>query len=253
MKNIFLWMLLIFSAGIAFGQNDLPEKPHSWVEDYAGILSGSEKNDLNSTLADVEHRTSNQIFIAIFDRLPENQYLEDFTVKLYEKWRPGLSEKDNGILISVFIADKKMRIEVGYGLEDVITDAQSGVVIRDYMVPSFRNGDYYGGLKAALNVLIPAAEGKYQIPVERKGKSTQNFSWSAVIIALIIFIIYARMARRSASYGMGSRRRGSGFDGPFLWGSSGGRGFGGFSSGGGSSFSGGFGGMSGGGGASGSW
>lgn len=253
-SKIFFFIFLTALAALA--QADLPEKPQSWVNDYAGVLSGSEAGELNGMLAALQQRSSNQIFIAIFAALPENQYVEDFTVKLYEKWKPGLADKDNGLLITVFINDRKMRIEVGYGLEDVVTDAQSGVVVRDYMTPYFKQGDYYGGLKAALTVLIPAAEGKYQIPIKSKKKGSGGLGIGGVLVMILIFFIFGRIARKANSYGMGSRRRDSGFGGPFFWGGSGGSGFGGFSSGGGGGgggFSGGFGGMSGGGGASGSW
>ena len=74
--------------------------------------------------------------------MPENYYLEDFAVKLYDKWQPGLAEQDNGILMVIFIDDKKIRIEVGYGLEDVVTDAQAGAVIRNQIAPHFKKADY---------------------------------------------------------------------------------------------------------------
>ncbi len=244
-------LLIIFSLMTPlFGQDDLPEKPDSWVTDYADVLSSDQEKDLANMLAGLETRSSNQIFIGIFQKLPENYYIEDFSVKLYDKWHPGLADKDNGILIIVFIDDRQMRIEVGYGLEDVVTDAQSGTVINENMVPHFRNGDYYGGLKSALNVLIPAAEGKYQIPVKKTEKKKKDSPTGIIITLFILFIIFSRIFGRRRSTGFGSRGRYVGYGGPFIFGS----GRGGSSSGfGGGGFSGGFGGMSGGGGASGSW
>jgi uncharacterized protein len=233
----------------AISQDALPEKPESWVNDYANVLSNSEKQNLEVMLSDLEKRSSNQIFIALFRTMPENYYIEDFAVKLYDKWKPGLAEQDNGILMVIFIDDRKIRIEVGYGLEDVVTDAQSGAIIRDIIAPRFQNGDYYGGIKAALDVLIPAVEGKYQIPVEQQRTRSKESPIAGVLIVFFIFIVLSRLfSRRSTGYG--SRGRHTGFGGPFIFG--GGRGGfgGGISSGG---FSGGFGGMSGGGGASGSW
>jgi uncharacterized protein len=244
---------ILFVISIPFSmivaQEELPEKPDSWVNDYANVLSDAEEQDLNNKLSALESRSSNQIFIAIFSKIPENTYLEDFAVKLYDKWQPGLAEQDNGLLMVIFIDDRKIRIEVGYGLEDVITDAQAGAVIRDDLGPYFRNGDYYGGLKAALEVLIPAAEGKYQIPVEKKREKNKNSPVAAVLIVFFIFIFLSRFfSRRSTGYG--SRGRYTALGGPFIFGGGRGGSGGGFSGGG---FSGGFGGMSGGGGASGSW
>jgi uncharacterized protein len=248
--KILTFLIMCSFVALTFAQSDLPEKPQSWVNDYADVLSASEERDLEGMLSGLEKRSSNQIFVGIFQKLPENSYLEDFTVKLYDKWRPGLADQDNGILIVVFIDDRKMRIEVGYGLEDVVTDAQSGTIINEYMAPNFRKGDYYAGLKSALTVLIPAAEGKYKIPLKTtkspKGKKSP-FSW--IITLFIIFIVMSRLLGRRRSAAYGSRRRGAGYVGPFFFGGGGGSSFGG----GGGGFSGGFGGMSGGGGASGSW
>jgi uncharacterized protein len=234
---------------LLFAQDELPEKPDSWVNDYANILSNTEKQQLNDALSGLESRSSNQIFIAIFNKMPENTYIEDFTVKLFDKWKPGREQEDNGLLIVIFINDREIRIEVGYGLEDVITDAQAGAVIRNNIGPHFRGGDYYGGLKSALDVLIPAAEGKYQIPVEQKRQKGKDSPIAGVLIVFFIFIILSRIfGRRSTGYG--SRGRYTRYGGPFLFGGGRGGSGGGFSGGG---FSGGFGGMSGGGGASGSW
>jgi uncharacterized protein len=242
-------LILSISFLAAIAQDELPEKPQSWVNDYANILSASEIQNLDGMLSALEKRSSNQIFIALFRTVPENYYLEDFAVKLYDKWKPGLAEQDNGILMVIFIDDRKIRIEVGYGLEDVVTDAQAGAVIRNHIAPHFRTGSYYDGIKAALDVLIPAAEGKYQIPIEQKRKKGKDSPISAVLIVFFIFIILSRIfGRRSTGYG--SRGRHTGFGGPFIFGGGRGGSGGGFSGGG---FSGGFGGMSGGGGASGSW
>ena len=243
-------LLLLFSLQA----QELPERPAAWINDYAGVLNETQEAQLNDMLNGLEKRSSNQIFVAIFKKIPEGYYLEDFTVKLFEKWRPGLPDKNNGLLITIFTEDRKARIEVGYGLEDVITDAQARQVLYNNMIPYFRKGDYYGGLMAGLKILIPAAEGKYKIPVKSTAKTKKKDGLSNLIIALIIFTFISRMLFRRRGVTIGSRHSGSWF-GPFFWGGFGGGsggGFGGFS-GGGSGFGGGFGGLSGGGGASGSW
>jgi uncharacterized protein len=251
--------VILLTAGIsAQTVSDLPEKPSSWVNDYAGVLAGSEQATLNQMLADLQQRSSNQIVIAILKQLPENDYLEDFAANLYKKWRLGLAEQDNGILLVIFIDDHKVRFEIGYGLEDVVTDAQSATLIRNYLAPEFSQGNYYAGIKAALDILIPAVEGKYKIPVS--GGTTEGFTLSpGMIIALfILFIFLSIMFNTHRSVGYGSEGRRTYHDGPFWWGGGGssGGGFGGGFGGGGFSgggFGGGFGGSSGGGGASGSW
>ncbi len=226
------------------------QKPQGWVNDYANILSGSQKNQLTSQLNGLEQRSSNQVFIAIFQEIPDGEYLEDFTTKIFELWRPGLADKNNGILLAIYIKDRKIRIEVGYGLEDVLTDAQSSTLISEILQPHFRKGEYYQGIAATLDVLIPALEGKYQIPVKKKSKSKKS-PISTLITIIIIFAVLSRF-RGGGSSGFGTRRRG-GMLGPFILGSFLGGSSGGGFGGGGGGFSGGFGGMSGGGGASGGW
>ncbi len=256
MRNV---LIILGVLWVVVGAQSLPEKPTAWCNDYAGVLTPAQRDTLNAILGDFERRTSNQIFIAIFRRLPENTYLEDFAVRLFEKWRPGLPDKNNGILIVIFTEDRKARIEVGYGLEDVITDAQARRVLYDQMIPFFKQGDYYRGLMAGLQVLMPAAEGKYQIPLKRKrGGGKQSQVIGALTFFLIFFVIFLLSRKQHVSMtlgpgqtivwhaggGYGRRRRRREDEDDDFW--SGG-------SFGGGGFSGGFGGLSGGGGASGSW
>ena len=253
--SAYFLLLLVLAVRPVSAQTQLPDKPTAWVNDYAGVLSSSEKQELNRALEQLENRSSNQIFIAIFNKMPEDTYLEDFTVRLFEKWRPGLKNKDNGVLIVIFIQDRKIRIEAGYGLEDVITDLYAKRIIDNLIAPHFRKGDYYGGLKAALAVMIPAVEKKYQIPIKQKKKKSKDTSFGGIITLLILLFIISRFFR-GGSTGIGTRRRGSAMWGiPFFFGGFGGGSGGGFSGGGfsGGGFGGGFGGLSGGGGASGSW
>lgn len=258
------WLFWIFLGSITFlfAQNpgepppDIPAKPDSWINDYADVLTIFEEQGLNKKLSELESATSTQIFVAIFSRLPENYALEDFTTRLFEQWRPGLAKENNGVLLTVFIEDRKLRIETGYGLEDVLTDAQAGTVIREYITPHFRAQDYYQGISSGLDVIISAVEGKFQIPVRRRGRNNDDGFVRSVLLIILILSLLFLLRRHSTTYS----RRGSRYS-PWLFPPSGSGSRGGWRSGGGSSwgssggggFSGGFGGFSGGGGASGSW
>ena len=252
-KKISIFVLCLFT--ISFTQ--VPDKPDAWINDYADILSSSEERRLNQQLRALEQRSSNQIFAAIFPELPEGEYLEGFATKIFDQWRPGLKDQANGLLIVIAMKERKIKIETGYGLEDVITDAQAGAVIRDQMQPYFRKSDYYGGINAALRVLIPAAEGKYKIPVKQNKKSKGKGTGISGLIVLFIFIMIIIRFFRGGPRNYGTRRRGSLiwplFLGGFIGSSSRGSGFSSGGFGGGGSFGGGFGGLSGGGGASGGW
>jgi uncharacterized protein len=246
---IFLvFTFLHVGTSLAVRPSAIPEKPVSWVSDYAQVLNPAEQEQLNQRLALLEKETSTQIFVAIFPALPEDFYLEDFSVKLFEQWRPGSNHNNNGVLLTIFMADRKLRIEVGYGLEDVLTDALSDRIIQAEILPHFKNGAYASGISQGIDAIVAAVAGKYQEPVEGAESSV---NWVEILIFLIIaVIILSRFFGSSTTFSSrGSSRN--------FWGGSGGFfppiGGSGRSSGGGSIFRGGFGGMSGGGGASGSW
>ena len=248
--NYIIIILVCFSFGL-FAQDGLPEKPISWVSDYKNLLNANQQRVLNNKLDRLEKATSTQIFLAIFDQIPEDYYLEDFVVKLYEKWRPGRKNENNGILIVLFTGERRIRIEVGYGLEGVLTDMQAGRVIEDVMKPEFIKGDYYTGLNKGIDVIISAVKGEYTIPIKAKSKSKSTNWFSLIVIFFIIISVLRRFGGRGTTVSRkGSRYSRTALGVPFFFGGgSGGSSFGG----GGGGFSGGFGGLSGGGGASGSW
>ncbi len=250
MKKKLFTTLLLFILLMQVFAGDIP-RPQGWVSDFAGVLSASQKQNLNNQLQSLEQRSSNQIFIAIFPNIPEDEYYEDYTAKVFKDWGIGLKSENNGLLLAVFMKEHKIRIEVGYGLEDVITDAQASTVIREYITPAFKKGNYFEGLNAALQVLIPAAEGKYKIPLKNKSAKTKKSNGKTFYVIMILFFILLRFFKGGGS-GMGTRRRSGLMWLPFFLGGFGGGNGGGGSFGGGG-FGGGFGGMSGGGGASGGW
>jgi uncharacterized protein len=163
----------------------------------------------------------------------------------------GQAEKDNGVVILVVKNDKKVRIEVGYGLEGAITDYTASAIIENEIKPNFRNGDYYRGLTQAVDKIIEAAAGRYSAP-KGYGKSKGPGAAQIFFIIILVIVLLSIFGRNNRGGGYASRRGYRGWWGPTIWGSSGGGGgWGGGSSGGGF---GGFGGGSfGGGGASGSW
>ena len=140
---------------------DIPPKPQGYVYDAQGILSGNVRSQLNTFLAQFERQTSNQIVVAVFETL-DGQSLEDFSIRLAEAWKPGQREKDNGVLLVLFKQDRLIRIEVGYGLEGVLTDVQSGLIIRQVMTPLFIAGRFDDGVLAGTAAIAKAVQGEYQ-------------------------------------------------------------------------------------------
>lgn len=238
-------VVVLALAGTALALN-LPPSPSGRVNDYAGLLNVDEVSAIEARLKAVEDATSNQFVLAIFKSL-EGQSLEDFSIRLADAWKIGQKGKDNGVILLLFTDDKKIRIEVGKGLEGVITDAHSGRIIREIIAPRFREANYAAGLMGAVDALDKSSRGEFKADA---GKSRRGGSDKAGLAALfIIFGSIFGMAvlnkRRAALYG----RRGGGF---YVGGFGGGFGGGGGGFGGGG-FGGGGGGGFGGGGASGGW
>ncbi len=159
MRLKFLIYALILSSS-AFGQKAIPELWNMRVHDDAHVLKPENIDHLEKQLAHFEDSTSNQIAILIINSL-EGESIEDYAIRVAEKWRLGKKDKDNGVLLLIAVDDHKMRIEVGEGLEGVLTDAMCSRIIRNEMAPNFRRGDYEGGVTAAIDGIIKAIGGEY--------------------------------------------------------------------------------------------
>jgi uncharacterized protein len=131
--------------------NHIPA-PTGYVNDFAHVLTTEQAKTLDEQLKTFDTKTGNQIAVATVDSLGGDD-INDFTVRAFEEWKVGRQGKDNGVLLLVAKQDRQVRIEVGYGLEGSITDAEAGRIIRDNITPRFKSGDYYGGLGAGLGAI----------------------------------------------------------------------------------------------------
>jgi len=158
--------LLLFFLSIlthtAFSQREIPELWGVRVHDEASVLSQETIQQLEAQLKLHEDSTSNQIAILIIPSL-DGESIEDYALRVAEKWKLGQKEKDNGVLLLIAIDDRKMRIEVGYGLEGVLPDAICSQIIRNEMAPNFRRGDYNAGVLAAVNAIVQTIAGEYVV------------------------------------------------------------------------------------------
>jgi uncharacterized protein len=219
------------------------------VNDYGNVLSSSEENRLENYLASFEAASTVQIALLTIKSL-QGENLEDYSMRVADAWKLGNKEKDNGVLLLISMQDKKLRLEVGYGLESSLTDAKSGYIIRNYIVPGFKSGSYYNGIAAGMDAVTGVISDQQEITDEQIAQSLRKQAKKSpqIPFGLIIFLLMFVFG------GFGRRRRGGLFTALFLGsmlgggrsrgGGFGGGGFGGFSGGGG-----GFGG----GGASGGW
>lgn len=253
-KFISIGFLLTLSVMVS-GQN-IPPKPNppKLVNDLADVLSPDEEARLERKLVAYDDSTSSQVVIVTIRTL--NDYpIEEYALKLFRDWGIGNKKTNNGVLIIAAIDDRKIRIEVGYGLEGAIPDITANQIIRNDIGPGFRSGDYYNGLDKATESIIKAATGEYKAPEGYRDRNDGGGGslLGMLIIFIIIIIILSNINRRGGGGGFMSRRGYRGF-GPTVFWPGGGGGGGGWSGGGGGGGFGGFGGgSSGGGGASGSW
>jgi len=179
-----------------------PGSPAGFVNDYAQMMSEAARQNLEQKLVQFEKDTSNEISIVTIESL-EGDTIENFAEKLFKEWGIGKEDKDNGVLILVAKNDRQMRIEVGYGLEGALTDAQSYWIIQNVMRPAFQNNDYDGGITGATDNVIAATKGEY-VPSEEPGSKIN--SKTIEIIAFFIFLGFVWLASilgRSKSWWMG--------------------------------------------------
>jgi uncharacterized protein len=131
--------------------------------DQAGVLSPSTIAALEAELAAHEDSTSNQIVVLTIPSL-EDEVLEPYATRVFREWGLGLEERDNGVLVLVAVQDRRVRIEVGYGLEGDLTDATAGSIIRYEIVPRFKQGDFDAGVLEGVSAILQSVEGTYSPP-----------------------------------------------------------------------------------------
>ena len=266
-----LWLALIFTfAGPAAAQTFPPLTGR--VVDNANLLDPAQEAALSAKLASVEQRSGRQFVVVTLPSL-QGRTIEDYGYRLGREWKIGDEQKDDGTLLIVAPAERKVRIETGYGARVFLTDAVSSVIIRNSILPRFKAGDYAGGISAGADQIIqmlelPAAEAARRAKEigaaeARRGSERGANPLPVLLMVIIFFVVISSIARRAGGRRYKGRRRGGIDPLVILWGLDaisrsgrgggwgGGGGFGG-GGGGGGGFSGG-GGSFGGGGASGGW
>ena len=173
--------LLIWSAAAA---RDVPPLTGR-VVDLAQVLPPSTAEQLSSRLKAHEDKTTNQVAVLIIPSL-DGEPLFDFSHRVATSWKLGQKGTDNGALLLVAIKDRKVRIEVGYGLEGALTDARSAQIIRNEIVPKFRAGDFAGGISAGVDAILKTIEGTYTAPERPPGPAQMDDRLGSVLLAVII-------------------------------------------------------------------
>jgi uncharacterized protein len=257
MKTFLTILLCLLGWTIQAEELPQPLSPRQLVHDYTRLFTAKQQATLEQHLQRFHDTTSTQIAVAVVPTL-QGMAANSYAQQLAEKWGIGQKGKDNGILIVIKPKSQREKgevaIAVGYGLEGVVPDAIASRIIRNEMIPSFQQGDYYTGTIKAIGILMQLSAGEFTAEqYAKKGKSGSGFSF---FLLFFIFFLLPLFLRRRRGYTTGSH--GTSQVPPIIiggWGSGRGSDFGSFSSG--SGTFGGFGGFGGGsfggGGASGSW
>ena len=170
----------------AFAQKAVPELWGQRVHDEAHVLQQATVDQLEKNLRTYEDSTSNQIAILIVQSL-DDDVIENYSIRVVEKWKLGQKGKDNGVLLLIAVDDHKMRIEVGQGLEGVLTDAQSSRIIRNEIAPAFRRNDYDAGVTAGIDAIIKAIGGEYK--ADDIDPSSDLTITERIFVGLFLFVI----------------------------------------------------------------
>jgi uncharacterized protein len=161
-----------------------------YVNDYAGILTPQGKAQLEAKLSQLEKDTTAQVFVATVKSL-EGDDIQDYANRLFEKWKIGQKDKNNGLLFLVALDDRKMWIEVGYGLEPIITDARAGRIRDDDVIPSFKEGKYEEGIVAGVNTIEGyIRNGTPPAPLEENPVKNMFGNWVVAFFILSFITIY---------------------------------------------------------------
>jgi uncharacterized protein len=155
------------------------------IVDLAHLLPADIATSLSTELAEHERKTGNQIAVLTLLSL-EGESLEEYSHRVSTTWKLGRKGTDNGVLLLVVPGERRIRIEVGYGLEGALTDAKSSQIIRREIVPRFKSGDFPGGITAGLKAIMGTIEGTYTLPADAQDQSQETGPWEILLIAVVI-------------------------------------------------------------------
>lgn len=199
-RSILLLLALLFTYWTAVPahaatRGDLPPKPGRYIVDDAGVIPPPVLEQINDQLAAFERQTSNQLLVAIYPQLPENQDLADYCTRTFQSWHPGQKGKSNGVILFVFVQSHQMQIVTGYGLEGALPDATCSDIIAQQIAPKFKAGDYAGGVQAGINAIIAATRGEYHGTGSTVRDIIERHIQDAIFWGLAILILGTSLVR----------------------------------------------------------
>lgn len=210
-RRIVLLVSSIYVIAATCAWAAIPARPQGWVSDFARIMSDTVKSQIDVQLAEVKKSTGAEIAVVTVPSL-EDMSVEEYAVSLFKKWGIGEKGKDNGVLFLIAPTEHKARIEVGYGLEPVITDGRAGEIIRLTVIPFFKAGDYDQGILQGSRQIAALVTGKEfvpSVPPPRSGPQTEETTWPVKVGVMLFFALFISIG--FFALGAGLRQKGQGF------------------------------------------
>ena len=190
--------LLVAGAAFAFpAAHDIPPFEGIPVVDTAGILSARARNELNEYLVAASEQTGVQVAVLTVPSL-NGETIASYGIAAAEAWGLGQRGADNGVLLTVAMEEHEVRIDVGYGLEEKLTDTACGLIIRQHIVPAFRSGDYAAGIKAGVEKIVAVATDSATIATDA---DPDGGSLADIIIPAIMFALFFGIVASAQGYG----------------------------------------------------
>lgn len=188
MKKTFAFILsaaslILFGSVVVFAQSQIPP-PRGHVNDFANIIPDDVEQRLEQKLRDYEVQTTNEIAVVTVESLG-GQTIEDYTMRLAEQWKVGKKGKDNGVILLVALKERMMRIEVGYGLEEVLSDAKAKLIIERALKPEFQKGNFGGGIEKGVVEIMKAITSPVASEPAAKEQKTESDSHAGIIMAIV--------------------------------------------------------------------
>src|SRR5688572_24344183 len=183
-------MTLLVAALLLLAPQEIPRLAGP-VEDRAGVLTPAQVREATALSSALEASDSTQLVLLVV-KSTEGKDIADYALEVFRANGFGQAGKNNGVLIVVAVNDRKVRIEVGTGLEGRLPDAVASRIIRDEMVPRFRAGDYGGGAIAAMKATSAAVKGEYKGAPTSATRRKRTFGWGTLIIFIILAMLFSR-------------------------------------------------------------
>ena len=204
-------LILAFVLSAIAATEVIPPAPLHYFNDYAGIVSQSAADQFDRQLAQFERDSSDQVVVAVFPKMQSDVDIPAYTQRVFDAWGVGQKDKRNGVVLFVFVEDRKMFIQVGYGLEGALPDVAAFDITEHQIKPKFVEGDYEAGLRIGIDSILKAIRGEYAASTRAVQEPPRQRRSIAPFLFLFLFIPLSLLfgLHRTARQGLGISSKGT--------------------------------------------